>query len=519
MSDLAKRIEDLSPEQLALLMRRLGKQQRATSSPAPRRRSAATRTFPASFAQQRLWFLDQLEPGNPFYNDAAAVRLSGALDLAALRQSLAAVVRRHEALRTTFAAQDGDPVQVIAPAGPIAITLIDLRALPPAEREPTLLALADQERLRSFDLSRGPLLRVGVLRLDQTEHVLFLTLHHIIADAWSMGILIRELAALYDAYATGKPSLLPALPLQYADFAIWQRERLPALLDAQLAYWRGALADAPTLLALPTDRPRPAIQSYLGATHMLTLPRSLTNALIALSQQAGATLFMTLLATFQLLLACYSGQDDIVVGTNVANRNQTETEGVIGFFVNMLVLRSDLSGDPTFRALLGRVREVALNAYAHQDVPFEQLVAELRPARNQGYAPLFQVVFTLQNAPLELPQMPGLILAPLKIASRTAKYDIVFNIAESEQGLIGALEYNTQLFDDATITRLVGHFTTLLEAISTRPDERLSTLAAALPELDRQQQQQQAQDFKAVRLQKFRQVKRKTISGAATEHE
>jgi acyl transferase domain-containing protein len=511
---LAKRIEQALAEQ------------RTTSGPKPRRRSATTRTFPASFAQQRLWFLDQLEPGNPFYNDAAAVRLSGALNLAALGRSLAAVVRRHEALRTTFAAQDGDPVQVIAPVGPVAITLIDLRALPAAEREPTLLALAGQERLRSFDLSRGPLLRVGVLRLDQTEHVLFLTMHHIIADAWSMGILIRELAALYDACVAGQPSPLPALPIQYADFAIWQRERLQgegdqaeSPLQAQLAYWRGALANAPSLLALPTDRPRPATQSYLGATHMLTLPRSVVDALAALSQQAGATLFMTLLATFQLLLACYSGQDDIVVGTNVANRNQTETEGIIGFFVNMLVLRSDLSGDPTFRELLGRVREVALNAYAHQDVPFEQLVAELRPERNRSYAPLFQVVFTLQNAPLALPQMPGLTMTPLKIASSTAKYDIVFNIAEGEQGLIGALEYNTQLFDAATITRLASHFATLLEAISTHADERLSALAATLPELDRQQQQQQAEDFKAARLQKFKQVKRKTISGAATEHD
>jgi hypothetical protein len=520
MSDLAKRIEDLSPEQLALLTRRLGKQPRTTSAPQPRPRSDATRTFPVSFAQQRLWFLDQLEPGNPFYNDAAAVRLSGALDLAAFQQSLAAVVRRHEALRTTFVAQDGDPVQVIAAAGPVAIALIDLRALPPAEREPALLTLAGQERLRSFDLSRGPLLRVSVLRLGENEHVLFLTLHHIIADAWSMGILIRELATLYDACAANAPSPLPALPIQYADFAAWQRARLQgALLDAQLAYWRRQLAGAPTLLALPTDRPRPATQSFLGATHMLTLPRSLADALTALSQQAGVTLFMTLLATFQLLLACYSGQDDIVVGTNVANRNQTETEGLIGFFVNMLVLRSDLSGDPSFRELAGRVREVALNAYAHQDVPFEQLVAELRPERNLSHAPLFQVVFTLQNAPLAMPQMPRLTMTPLKIASRTAKYDIVFNISDSEQGLIGALEYNTQLFDAATITRLADHFETLLEAISTRADERLSALAATLPEMDRQRQQQQAQDFKAVRLQKFKQVKRKTISGAASEHE
>ena len=500
-----------------MLTRRLGKQQRATSNQQLRRRSGAARTFPVSFAQQRLWFLDQLEPGNPFYNDAAAVRLSGALDLAAFQQSLAAVVRRHEALRTTFAAQDGDPVQVIAPAGPVAIALIDLRALPPGEREPTLLALAGQERLRSFDLSRGPLLRVSVLRLDATEHVLFLTLHHIIADAWSMGILIRELATLYDAYAAHTPSPLPALPIQYADFAVWQRERLQGTLEAQLAYWRRQLTGAPTL-QLPTDRVRPATQSFLGATHMLTLPRSLADALTELSRQAGVTLFMTLLATFQLLLACYSGQDDIVVGTNVANRNQTETEGLIGFFVNMLVLRSDLSGDPSFRELLMRVREVALNAYAHQDVPFEQLVAELRPERNLSHAPLFQVVFTLQNAPLALPQMPGLIMTPLKIASRTAKYDIVFNIADGEQGLIGALEYNTQLFDAATITRLASHFATLLEAVCTRADERLSALAAALPEVDRQRQQQQAQDFKAVRLQKFKQVKRKTISGAA-EHE
>ncbi|MBD1892511.1 non-ribosomal peptide synthetase [Coleofasciculus sp. FACHB-SPT9] len=432
--------------------------------------------FPASFAQQRLWFLDQLFPGNTFYNVATALRLTGSLNAWALEETFNEIVRRHEALRTTFRMLDGQPVQVIAPSLTIPLPLIDLRHLSATEREAETRRLATEERSRPFDLSQDSLLRVMLLQLDSSEHVLLLNLHHIISDGWSIGVLIRELGTLYTAFGNNERSPLPELPIQYADFADWQREWLQGeVLETQLAYWKQQLNNLPSL-NLPTDKPRPAAPTYQGATQFLELPKSLSEELEALSQRQGVTLFMTLLAAFQTLLYRYTQQEDIVVGSPIANRNRREIEGLIGFFVNSLVLRTNLSGNPTFLELLSRVREVALGAYAHQDLPFEKLVEELHPERNLSQHPLFQVAFSLQNTPIEALELPGLTLSHLDFDNPSAKFDLEFHLWESPEAIKGQVIYSTDLFDDATITRMLGHFQTLLEGIVANPEQSLCEL-------------------------------------------
>ncbi|AFZ17945.1 non-ribosomal peptide synthetase [Allocoleopsis franciscana] len=454
-------------------------------------------TLPLSFAQQRLWFLDQLVPNNAFYNTPAAVRLSGSLNLAALEETFNEIVRRHEALRTTFVTVEGQPVQAIAPTLTLSLPVIDLRSHPQTERENEVGRLTTQAAQRPFDLSKTPLLRVTVLQLDEAEYVLLIILHHIVSDGWSMGVLIREIAALYSAISSQQPSSLPPLPIQYADFAYWQRECLQGeVLATQLAYWRQQL-DGISVLNMPSDRPKPAVQTYQGATQFLQLPKSLSEALEALSQREGATLFMTLLAAFQTLLYRYTQQEDIVVGSPIANRNRSEIEGLIGFFVNSLVLRTDLSGNPTFRELLSRVREVALGAYAHQDLPFEKLVEELHPERSLNQNPLFQVVFALQNAPMETLELPELTLSPLEfVDTGTTRFDLEFHLwerkpnqgleANRSEGISGFVVYSTDLFDAATITRMLDHFQKLLEGIVANPEQRLADLPL-LKEAERHQ--------------------------------
>ncbi len=454
-------------------------------------------TLPLSFAQQRLWFLDQLVPNNAFYNTPAAVRLTGSLNLAALEKTFNEIVRRHEALRTTFVTLEGQPVQAIAPTLTLSIPVIDLRNLPEAEQDKQVRRLTTEEAQRSFDLSKGSLLRVTLLRLDESEYVLLLILHHIVSDGWSMGVLIREIAILYAAISSEKPFPLPPLPIQYADFAHWQREWLQGeVLETQLSYWRQQL-DGISILNLPTDRPRPAVQTYRGATKLLQLPKILSLALEALSQQEGVTLFMSLLAAFQILLYRYTQQEDIAVGSAIANRNRSEIEGLIGFFVNSLVLRTDLSGNPTFRELLSQVKEVALGAYAHQDLPFEKLVEELHPERHLNQNPLFQVVFALQNAPMEALELPGVILSPLQfVDTGTTRFDLEFHLWErkqnngvgvdSSEGISGFVVYSSDLFDAATITRMLGHFQTLLQGIVANPEQRLADLPI-LSEAERHQ--------------------------------
>ncbi|HWQ32046.1 MAG TPA: amino acid adenylation domain-containing protein [Blastocatellia bacterium] len=433
--------------------------------------------LPLSFAQQRLWFLWQLEPDSPFYNIPSAVRLSGQLDVDALERSLNEVIRRHESLRTTVLTRDGKAVQVIAPELTLHLPVEDLSALPDAQREAVARQRAAEEAQLTFDLERGPLIRARLLRLAEDEHVALYTLHHIISDGWSMNLLIREIAALYAAFTSGAASPLAPLEIQYADFAHWQREWLrDEVLNAQLDYWKQQLGGAPALLELPTDRPRPPVQTYRGASLPFALTAELSQQLKELSRKEGVTMFMTLLAAFQVLLARYSGQDDISVGTPIAGRNRQETESLIGLFVNTLVLRTDLSGEPNFKELLRRVRETALGAYAHQDLPFEKLVDALQPERNLSYTPLFQVMFALQNLPMTAQSLPGLKLEMMEAEAPVAKFDLSLTMIESGERLTGEFEYNTDLFDAATIERLTAHFQTLLEAIVTNPEQSVARL-------------------------------------------
>ncbi|MBW4609137.1 MAG: amino acid adenylation domain-containing protein [Hassallia sp. WJT32-NPBG1] len=477
MSSLRQKIAELSPEKRELLLQRLKQKQGNITPTKIARQSRESNSFPLSFSQQRLWFFNQLEPDSCAYNIPAAVRLTGLLNISALSHSISEILRRHEALRTTFTTVDGQPVQTINPAFSCTLPLIDLQALSQAEREQETLRLARAEAQRPFDLEKGPLLRVTLLRLEEQDHVILFTMHHIVSDGWSTGILIRELTTLYQGCDRGQPCNLPELPIQYVDFAVWQRQWLQGeVLNKQLNYWKQQLGGNLPVLELPTDRPRPAIQTDRGATISFTLSESVTAALKNLSQQQGATLFMTLLAAFKVLLHRYTQQDDILVGTPIANRNRSEIEGLIGFFINTLVLRSNLAGNPTFKQLLAQVREVTFGAYAHQDLPFEQLVEELQPERDLSHSSLFQVMFILQNAPTETLHLPNLTLNPLKVESKTANFDLTLSMVETEAGLKGGIEYNTDLFNADRITRMLDHFQILLAGIVAHPDQSLYEL-------------------------------------------
>ncbi|MCI0656561.1 MAG: amino acid adenylation domain-containing protein [Acidobacteria bacterium] len=435
------------------------------------------RELPLSFAQQRLWFLDQLEPGICVYNCPAAVRLKGRLGVETLEATLREVVRRHEVLRTSFPATEGRPRQHVEEAVEIRLPLVDFGGLPEGRGEEMARELVREEAERPFDLSKGPLVRARLLKLGEEEHALSFTLHHIVSDGWSMGILIREVTELYGAYLEGEPSGLEELKAQYADFAHWQREWLKGeALEKQMSYWRGQLGSGPPALDLPTDRPRPEVMSHRGAQQTFELDEELTAGLKRLSREEGVTLFMTLLAAFQTLLCRYSGQEDVAVGVPIANRNRAETEPLIGFFVNTLVLRTDLSGNPTFRELLRRVRETALGAYAHQDLPFEKLVEELQPERRLSHSPLFQVMFVLQRDNQEAPSLSGLTLKPEQAESGTAKFDLTLSMEEVGNRLVGALEYNTNLFDAETISGVANHYTTLLNEVVINLEERVLQL-------------------------------------------
>ncbi|HEX8117737.1 MAG TPA: amino acid adenylation domain-containing protein, partial [Pyrinomonadaceae bacterium] len=427
--------------------------------------------LPLSFAQQRLWFIDQLEPGGTAYNIPLAVRLSGRLDVAALGRTLCEVVRRHEALRTRFASEGGEARQVIEEAAGLELEVEEVGG------EEDVRRVVREEAGRSFDLGRGGLVRVRLLRESETEHVVVLTLHHIVSDGWSMGVLVKEVAALYTAFAGGEESPLEELTIQYADFAVWQREWLSGeVLERQLSYWRKQLGGGLPVLELPTDRPRPAVRSFGGATVSISLSETLTQALKRMSNREGSTLFMLLLAAWQTLLWRYSGQEEVVVGTPIANRNHAGTERLSGFFVNTLLMRTALSADDSFRELLRRVREVCLGAYAHQDLPFEKLVEELQPDRDLSRSPLFQSMFTLQNSSVGALALKGLEISPFRVGDATTKFDLSCTFGETPEGLRGVLEYSTELFDEATVSRMAGHLETLLEAIAAAPDARLSTL-------------------------------------------
>ena len=457
----------------------------ASAQKIPRRQSK--KPLQLSFAQQRLWFLDQWDPGSSTYNLTTAVRLTGLLNFAALERSLNEILWRHEALRTTFATVDGQPVQVVASPKAFALPVMSLQHLPETEREAEAQRLVKDERSKPFDLIKGSLFRPTLLQLGEDGHILLLTMHHIVSDGWSMGILSWELTVFYKAFSAGHPSPLPELSIQYGDFAEWQREWLQGeVLERQLSYWKRQLEGIPAVSNLPTDRPRPAVQSFRGKTQYLELTKELTEGLKALSRKEGVTLFMTLLAAFRTLLYRYTKQEDIVVGSPIANRNRSEIEGLIGFFVNTLLLRTDCSGNPSFRELLGRVRKTALEAYEHQDLPFEKLVEELQSERSLSYSPLFQVMFVLQNAPSTTLSFEGLSVSPLRVGAERAKFDLTLSIHETPEGLSGALHYNTDLFDDATITRILGHFEIMLEGIVREPKQFISDLPI-LTEADKHQ--------------------------------
>ena len=431
---------------------------------------------PLSFAQQRLWFLDQLEPNSPRYNVSRALRLKGELKLTVLQEALDAIVSRHEALRSNFREVDGLPLLLVSPSMKSPMTFFDLSGQPTVSRETTLIATLNDEVLRPYNLSTDVMLRTSLVRVTQHDHILLLVLPHITSDGWSMVILCQELMALYDSLLHDQPCPLPDLPIQYADYAVWQREWLQGeLLDRQLSYWSRTLAEISDL-NLPTDRSRPALPSCRNGAQTAKYPQHLTNQLNNLARTERATLFITLLAAFNALLYRYTGQNDIAVGCPIANRRYVELERLIGFFANTLVFRNSLSGNPTFRELIARVREVALGAYEHQDVPFEKLVDELQPDRDLSRNPLFQVTFQLRNFPRQLVQPLEITAEPFELRSGIAKFDLSLAMTDDEDGLKTEIEYNPDLFEPATITRILGHFQTLLAGIVANPDQPISQL-------------------------------------------
>ncbi|HEY0558037.1 MAG TPA: condensation domain-containing protein, partial [Thermoanaerobaculia bacterium] len=487
--DLAAALQGLTPRQRDLLLRRL-EREKGSAAPAEEpilrqpRGTDGGAELPASFAQERLWFLDRLEPGSPLYNIPAALEIAGRLDREALARALGEIVRRHEALRTTFTAgavgPDG-PLQVIHPASSflgtsgiaVEIPAIDLRGLPAAGRNAAAERLATEEARRPFDLGRGPLLRVLLVRLEEERHLAVLTLHHIVGDGWSMGVLVREIAALMPAFAAGGVPGMPGLPeppVQLADFAVWQRERLRPegeVLPRELDYWRGALAGAPPALDLPTDHPRPAVQTFRGAQVPVRL---------GAERAAGATPFMQILAAFGLLLSRWSGQEELVVGSPIAGRQRAETQGLIGCFVNTLALRLDLGGEPTAAEWLERVKRTCLAAFGHQELPFGRLVEELHPRRDLSRSPIFQAMLVLQRAEAEALALPGLELRPRDLDTGTAKFELTLQLAEGAGGIEGWIEHNTDLFDRATAERLAGGLAVLLAALAGEPGRPVADL-------------------------------------------
>ncbi len=480
------RFEQLSPAKQKLLLARLGKQARApeaaTTGIAPSPRRATGGPYPLSFSQQRLWFIDRLEPGGSTYILGDAIRLRGRLAIAALERALAEIVRRHEALRTLFELSDDGPVQRVMPAVPLGLGVIELSGLDAARREEETHRLMRAEVRAPFDLARGPQLRARLLRLAADEHVALLAMHHIVSDGWSMGILIRELSTLYAAFAAGEPSPLPELPIQYLDFADWQRRSLTGeALEEHLSYWRRALARAPGVLDLPADRPRPPVQRSRGASLRAALPRPLSETLAGLGRGDGNTLFMVLLAGFGLLLSRHADQEDVLVGAPIANRTRRETEDLIGFFVNTLALRIDLSGAASFADLLARVRRTTLGAFEHQDLPFERVVEELRPERDLSRPPLVQVSFALQNAPMGDLELSDISLSPVDLPAESSALDLVVEAVETEEGIATVWHYSVDLFDRTTVQRFAARFECLLAAAAADPRRPLAELPVLTP--------------------------------------
>jgi hypothetical protein len=465
--------------------------------------------FPLSFAQQRLWFIDQLEQGSAAYSIPSAVRLEGKLDRGVFESVINEIIRRHEILRTRFEVEEGAPVQVIEEWKHQRLKVEDMTNLTEEEKEEEIRRIVKEEAGTGFDLNRGPLIRIRVIALDEDHSVVFFTMHHIVCDEWSMGLLVKEVCVLYEAMYEGRESPLPELEIQYGDYAYWQKQYLQGeRLDRELGYWRRQLGSELPALKLAIDCLQPEVRTHRAARKHIVLTPELTEKIKALSRREDVTLFMTLLAAFNVLLFRYSGQEDIIVGTAIANRTSVELEKLIGFFVNTLPFRTDLSGNPTFRTLLTRVREVALGLYAHQDIPFDRLVSELQPERGLDRMPLFRVFFVLQNATRPTANLPGLTLDPVVIEGSRAKVDLTLVIADTGRELIGTLEYNADLFESMTMKRLLAHFQTLLESLVETPDQPLSSLrllsdaeSAGQTPLDFPDIQLSQQDFETILME------------------
>ncbi|MGH2507141.1 MAG: non-ribosomal peptide synthetase, partial [Ktedonobacteraceae bacterium] len=470
MKDTLDKLERISPhkqELLGKLLKQKGKQ---------------LNIFPASFAQRRMWVLDQMASSTATYTIPSALRLIGKLHQQALEQALNEIVSRHDVLRTVFLAVGGRPIQMVKPHLVLQLCPHDLRHWSEAEREAEVQRLLEEETYRPFDLATGPLFRVSLLQLAEEEHILLFTVHHIVFDGWSQGVLIREMVQLYEAFVTNRPSPLSVLPLQYTDYTQWQREWFQGhIMQEQLAFWRKQLGGPLPILELPTDRPRPPVRTSAGSEYPFTLSPTTSRALITLSQQEGVTLFMTLFAAFTTLLSRYTGQTDVLVGTPIANRTRAEVENLIGCFINTLVLRTDLSDNPSLRTLLKRVQQVALDAYAHQDLPFERVVEELHPERDLSHSPLFQVMFVFQNAPQSALSLRDLTISNLPMPVQVADFDLTLYMWETTEGLGGTLKYNTDLFDETTLARLTTHYQRVLEALVSCPDQSVADIPLLSP--------------------------------------
>ena len=486
MSDLDQRIATHSPTARPLLQRQREEQSTKRGRGTIPSREASGRPVPLSFAQESLWLVEQLAPGTVAYNEPVVLRIAGQLNTALLERSLQVLLARHESLRTSFQMCEGHPVQVIASTLHLPLEVVDFQDFREDEREPLARATLAASAAQPFDLGEAPLLRVKLLRLADDQHLLLLVLHHIITDGWSVEVLVGELTALYGAFSAGVPAPLPDLPLQYADYALWQRGHLQGeLLEQLLTYWRGRIAGAPAVLELPTDHPRNSRQTFQGGQISFQVPPALEKALRALCQQEQTTVFMALLAAFQALLARYTGSSDLVVGSPIASRDRPETAGLIGYLANMLVLRTDLSGTPSFRELLGRVRTITLEAYLHQELPLEYLVEALQPERSLSYNPLFQVTFALEQAAPSHFETAGVTWQVETLPEVSAKFDLQLTIREGQEGLCGLFVYNRDLFEGLTIERMGGHWLTMLSAMVAHPDEPVAT-APLLTQAERQ---------------------------------
>ncbi|MTJ10022.1 condensation domain-containing protein [Anabaena sp. UHCC 0204] len=466
--------------------------------------------FPLSFAQQRLWFVEQIQPGNSSYNILLAIRLQGALNVTYLEKRFQEIISRHEILRTSFIAVKGEPQQVIYPHLPLKLVVFDIQELPASAQEQEITNLVFQESQQPFDLTQIPLLRVKILQLNPQEFVLVLTMHHIITDAWSIEIFVKELITLYQGFSDQQPANLPELPIQYADFAVWQRKHLTGkVLENHLNYWQKQLANNLPELKLPTDYPRPEIPTYQGAKKTLVISQDFTEKIKKVSLQLGSTIFMTLLAAFEILLHYYSHQEEIVVGIDVANRNRAETERLIGFFVNQLVLRISVAENPTFQELLQRVKSVTLDAFSHQDLPFDLLVNTFNPKRSLNTSPFFQVKVVLETIHSSSLDFPELTINPIANPSIQTQLDLLLRIKETTQGIITNLEYSTDLFAEATITRMMNNWQEILNQVVGKPDLKLATLINELKTADLQQDKQNKVKHQQEFQQKLKIVKRK----------